>query len=442
MFSTLPIAFRKHGLSTDIRTLLLLRKAFEANLVKTLGDIYNVLKGIIVKAPDELGPFTKAYYQYFLAIDIKPGETLQDAILRSKTFKNWKNTFLQDPEHKCGFEMEDWVNKFLDDVHMTKYDIKEVISGRDLLNNDDPNSKDKSGDSGFGKKYNVQDLKKLADYSDVPLEELMDRMRKVMEQQKTDHSGGSHWIGTGGISPYGHGGAAKNGIRVKGTGGGRMARRVIQDKNCFPIDKDTTLNDGNMDAALAALKGAVEESANEKLDIDLTIKSGLQRGGLFLPQMQYEKHEKIQIILLVDNGGYSMSPHIKAIQYLFRKMKIRFAHDLEVMYFHNTIYDAVYTDEWRSKPLGIERLLTYDKNYRLFFVGDASMAPYELNHESISSLRALRNKFKKSAWLNPEPLKYWPTTYTLQAIMQVIPMFPLTPRGIERAVLSMNTKNN
>jgi uncharacterized protein len=438
MLSSLPEQFRSHGLKADVRTLLLLRKAMQKGLIKTLGDMHNVLKGIIVQEPADIGPFTKAYYEYFLHVPIAPGQTLEDAILRSETFAQWKTQFIDEADRDL--TDEELVNTFLDQVHLTSYDIKEVISGKEIWDKDNPNQADKdSPDNDNQPSERVLD--KMADYSDLSLEELLDRMEKVRKQQKTQHGGGSHWIGTGGISPYGHGGAAKNGIRVGGQGGGKMARKVMGDSNYFPIDRDALLNDNNVDAALASIKGVIEESATEKLDIPQTIKSGLKRGGLFIPELCSEKNEELKVIVLIDNGGYSMAPYVRSVQNLFRKMKTRFAHDLEVYYFHNTIYDQVFTDERRSKSIKIEKLLMHNKSYRVFFIGDSAMAPYELSTLSIINLKAIAKKFKKCVWLNPEPLKYWPQTYTIQVIQQLIPMFPLTPAGIERAVRAMNAKS-
>ncbi len=439
MFNSLPEVFREYGLKSDVRTLLLIRKAMAKGLIKTLGDLHALLKGIVVKEPSDVGPFTKAYYAYFLNIDVKRGESLEDAILRSNTFKEWKTQFLDEADQDIHLKPADLVNEFLDRVHLTSYDIKEIISGKELLADDDPNQSD--DDPALESDEQTGNLlEKMADFSDMSLDELMDRLEKIKEQQKTKHQGGSHWIGTGGISPFGHGGGAKNGIRVGGTGGGKMARKVIGDPNFFPIDRDALLNDNNIDAALASVKGVIEESATEKLDIPSTIHKGLKRGGLFIPELTSEKNEELKIIVLIDNGGHSMAPYIKAVQELFRKMKTRFSHDLEVFYFHNTIYDEVFKDERRRKSLAIERLLAYDKKYRIFVIGDASMAPYELNSLSISALKAIQKKFKKTVWLNPEPLRYWAQTYTIQAIKEIIPMFPLTPHGIERAVREMNAK--
>ena len=116
-----------------------------------------------------------------------------------------------------------------------------------------------------------------------------------------------------------------------------MARAVFDDSRYFPVDRDSRLSDDTIDATLASLKGTIEESAEEKLDIDLTINSGLKRGGIFLPEMKDMIDEKMQIILLIDNGGYSMDPYINVVQKLFKKMKTRFAHDLKVFYFHNMV---------------------------------------------------------------------------------------------------------
>jgi len=439
MLSSLPEKLREHGLKADVRTLLLLRKAMQKGLVKTLGDIYNVLKGIVVKEPTDIGPFTKAYYEYFLYIPIKPGQTLEDAILRSETFEKWKTQFLDEADRD--YEDEELANIFLDQVHMTSYDIKEVVSGKEIWDKDNPDQED-TDPINDSDDIPERVIDKMADYSDLSLEELLERMEKVREQQRTRHGGGSHWIGTGGISPYGHGGAAKNGIRVGGQGGGKMARKVIGDKNYFPIDRDAILNDNNVDAALASVKGVIQESAVEKLDVPRTIKSGLKRGGLFIPELSSEKNEELKVLVLIDNGGYSMAPYVRSVQNLFRKMKTRFAHDLEVYYFHNTIYDCVYIDERRTKSISIEKLISHSKDYRVFFIGDAAMAPYELNSYSIETIKAISQKFKKSVWLNPEPLKYWPYTYTIQVMKELVPMFPLTPAGIERAVKSMNEKSS
>lgn len=437
MFSTLPQKFREYDLPADVRTLLLLQKAMDRGLIKTLGDMFGVLKGIVVKDPEMMGPFTRAYYDYFLNIDIQNGDKLSDAVARSETFRQWRDDNLD--RFGDDLDTDDLVNKFLDDVHLTTYDIKEIIDGRKIWDDDDGNKEDQDGEESSDD-IEKRHLDKMADYSDLTLEELLERMKEVMDQQKSRHSGGSHWIGTGGTSPYGHGGAAKDGIRVGGTGGGKMARKVLNDRKFFPVDLDSILNDNNVDAALAALKGIVEETAHDRLDIPETINQGLKRGGLFLPEMKSITDEKLQVLLLIDNGGYSMDAHIRPVRALFKKMKTRFAHDLETYYFHNTIYDYIYEDAHRSKHIPIERLLKKNPDYRVFIIGDASMAAYELNRTSRETYHAITEHFKKVVWLNPEPKRYWHHTFSIQVIKEMVDMYELTPRGIEEAVRGMNVK--
>ena len=436
MFTTLPEAFKKFDLAVDVRALLLLQRAMDKGLVRTIGDLFNVLRTFIIKDPEHMGPYTKAFYAYFLDINIRPNDRLNDAILRSQTFEQWNETNFGRIEDDI--TPDEWVNRFLDQVHLTHYDIKEVLDGRELWDKD----KGDLEDNPEGNKDEAlnRPLDRMADYSDLTLEELMQRMGEVKEQQQSEHSGGSHWIGTGGISPYGHGGAAKDGIRVGGSGGGKMARKVLGDSNFFPVDLEAILNDNNIDAALASLKGIVEETAHEILDVKETIEKGLERGGLFIPEIKNETFDKLQVLLIIDNGGYSMHPYIKSVQTLFRKMKTRFAHDLETYYFHNTVYRQVFTDSQRRKSLPIERLLSKDPNYHVFFIGDAAMAPYELDRASLNTYSEIKEHFKKVAWLNPEPVRYWNGTLSTQIIKELLPMYPLTPKGIEQAVLEMNRK--
>ena len=436
MFETLPLHFRTFGLKADVRTLLLLQRATEKGLITTLGDIFNVLKGFTIKYPKDIGPFTRAFYAYFLNISIYDNEKLNDAIERSDTFKHWLEDFTEKRSEVM--DLEERINAFLDEVHLTSYDIQAVIDGKEIFKNDDPNLADLPQEEGNDTE---RDLSKIADYSGLTLEEILERMREIAKHQKSKHSGGSHWIGTGGISPYGHGGAAKNGVRVGGSGGGKMARAVLNDRNFYPVDLDGLLNDNSIDAALASLKGIIEESAHDFLDVEATIKEGLKRGGLFLPEIKKITQEKLQVILLIDNGGYSMLYYVKIVRELFKKMKTRFAHDLETYYFHNTVYNEVYSNPNRTQKVTIESILAKDANYRIFIIGDASMASYELSRTSLHFYEELVKKFKKTVWINPEEERAWPYTQTIQMIKTIVPMFPMTPRGIENAVKSMNRIN-
>lgn len=437
MFHQLPHTFRKHKLSADVRTLLQFRNAMNKGLVRTLGDAYYVLKGLVTSAPTEIGPFSQAFYEHFLGIDIRKGEPLEDAVTRSNAFRGWKENFSE--EELAEIPSMELVDKFLDEVHLTTFDIQRVLDGKDILKKDNPEMKDNDPNGGEGTPTD-RPLDRMADYRDVPLEELLRRMREVAKQQKGKHSGGDHWIGTGGVSPYGHGGAAAGGVRVGGTGGGKMARAAVNSRDFYPVDTKALLKDDNIDAALAALKGIEEGTAEIILDIPITIKEGLKQGGIFLPHEKEKVQQKTQVILMIDNGGWSMSPYVTTVQKLFKKMKTRFSHDLKTYYFHNSIYGGLYTDAARWKFEPIEKIIRQDKNYSVFVIGDADMAPYELSNASQESWTELSKHFKRMAWLNPMRESIWHTSMTCSVLMRMFPMFGLTPDGIEQAILEMNRR--
>ena len=438
MFKSLPQHFRNHGLQADVRTLMLLRKSMQKGLVNTLGDLYLVLKGIVTNSPKEYGPYTTAFYKYFLDIDIKSGEMLDTAILRSQVFKDWKEKKLLDLRQEDAPDMRELIDQFLNEVHISTYDIQKMLDGKDILNEDDPDRPDTPG-----KDDDIpQRVEKGADYSDFSLEELLERMEQVAKQQQRKHRGGDHWIGQYGRSPYGNSGAAKNGIRVGGAGGGKMARKVIGDKNFYPVDLKVSLDDNNIDVALSFLKGIEDETAELQLDIPQTIKEGVKQGGLFLPYQKEKIEQKVQVILLVDNGGWSMSPYIKNVTKLFSKMKRRFAHDLKTYYFHNTIYGGVYTDVRRTKFEPLEKLLLNPKNYSVFVIGDADMAPYELSNRSMNDWQQIKERFPRIAWLNPLDHRYWAGSISVNILRQVFKMYPLSPYGIELAVQMMNRRRS
>jgi hypothetical protein len=436
MFNSLPQYLKENKLQGDVRTLLLLKKSMERGLIHTLGDIYVVLKGLVTNSPKDIGPFTTAFYQYFLDIEVKKGESLDNAILRSETFKNWqKNREEEDGETP---NVEELVETFLNEVHLTTFDIQNILRGEDILQNDNPNQADTDGPDDAP----VDVVKRAADYSNISLEELLERMKKVMEQQKRKHSGGTHWVGTGGASPYGHGGASAGGIRVGGSGGGKMARKVMGDKNFFPVDTHVILQDNNIDVALAFLKGIEDESVERFLDIPTTITEGVKQGAIFLPFEKEKIDQKVQVLLLIDNGGWSMSPYISSVTKLFSKMNRRFAHDLKTYYFHNTIYGGVYKDSFRSQSQfeSIEKLCQLDKNYAVFIIGDADMAPYELTKDSLRDWQTLKDRFERIIWLNPMELKYWEHSMSVNMLQRIYDMFPLSPFGIEKGVELMNRK--
>lgn len=436
MFPSLPHSFRAHGLRADVRTLLLLHKSMERGLVRTIGDLYLVLKGIVANDPKDYGPFTEAFYAYFLTIDFEPGESLEQAIQRSRVYQEW----LEKQELDIDAEDEALVDRFLSEVHMSSYDIQSVLDGEEIFRKDNPELEDQAQEEGLDEAAIAKRLEQAADYSNMSLEELLERMRQIAEQQKTKHRGGSHWIGQGGISPYGHGGAAVGGIRLGGVGGGKMARQVIGDRQYYPVDVKMPLRDDTIDVALSFLKGVEDESAEEVLDIPITIKEGVKQGGLFLPVQSSKYDKKVQVMLLIDNGGRSMSPYVRVVLKLFSKMKRRFAHDLKTYYYHNTIYGGAYTDPQRRLFEPIDKILANSKDYKVFVIGDADMAPYELSRLSLDNWQSILERFPKVVWMNPLRERFWKHSFTVGIFRNFFDMYPLTIAGLEQAVLDMNRK--
>src|SRR5262249_47931896 len=157
-----------------------------------------------------------------------------------------------------------------------------------------------------------------------------------------------------------------------------------------------------------------------------------------------QEDEQLNVMLFIDNGGFSMDPHIPVVRALFQKMKTRFDHDLRIFYFHNIIDPVVHTDQSRTRePVEIQNLLRESKHQRVFIVGDASMAPYELHgawlgKSGFDLLRDMSDAFPRLVWLNPVAPGAWGRTETIDDIRTVVKMFPLTPRGIEKAVAHLN----
>ncbi|MEM6699261.1 MAG: hypothetical protein AAF806_22315 [Bacteroidota bacterium] len=433
MFHNLPQVLQQYGLQADVRVLLLLRKAIDQNLVRTLGDLYIFLKGVITNDPKQFGPFTKAFYAYFLDVNIQRNERLKDAVIRSENFVEWLATQMQKDDLE-NVKLDELIDRFLNEVHLTQLDAMNLVDGSTAFENDDPNRPDEGQGEGEGRP------KEARDYRDIPLEELRRRMEEVARRQKERHQGGNHWIGQGGTSPYGNQGNAPGGIRVAGKGGSKMARQVLENDAFYPVDTKSILKDDNIDAALAALKGIEESSAEQILDVPITIKEGLKQGGIFLPYERENQQQKIQVLLLIDNGGFSMSPYIRSVRKLFSKMKTRFAHDLKTYYFHNTIYGGCYANPARTQFVPLQQLLKLDKNYSLFIIGDADMAPYELDRASLHDWQQLQQRFKRSAWLNPMRERSWSVSTTALWIKEIFEMYTLTPAGIEKAVLEMNRR--
>ena len=330
----------------------------------------------------------------------------------------------------------------------TAEEIARKFAGEDIFADDDPNMKDDGGGNGGRSPF----ADAFADYSNIDIQEILRRMEMVAKQQRGPHSGGSHWIGTDGISPYGHSGRGLGGIRIGGQGRGKSARKILGDPEYYPVMTNKVLTDDMVDIALAALKNVSDSSVDFELDIETTIDEGVKKGAIFMPYLEPVTEDRLQVILLIDNGGYSMRPYAKTVSSIFLKMKRRFTHDLKIYFFHNSIYEQVYTDEARREPVSIAKILKFNSDHKVFIVGDADMAPHEMvarygsiepreecETPSIQILKRIADRFPKTVWLNPIPQRAWLAT-TADYVIRVMKMFPLTPYGIQKSVEYMNKK--
>jgi uncharacterized protein with von Willebrand factor type A (vWA) domain len=281
------------------------------------------------------------------------------------------------------------------------------------------------------------------------LEKLMERLKQLFEEQKERHEGGNKWVGTGGTSPFGHGGYNPEGIRIGGpSAGNRTAVKVWEARGYRDYDDSVEIGTRNIKVALRRLRRFAREGAAQELDLPGTIRSTAANAGWLDLRMVPERHNSVKVLMLLDVGG-SMDDHIKRTEELFSAAKAEFKH-LEFYYFHNCVYDHLWKNNRRRH---VERMPTWDvlhkftPDYKLIFVGDATMSPYEVLQAGGSVeynnaepgavwLRRLADHFPHHVWLNPEPEGLWEYRQSVSIIRQLLGarMYPLTLAGLERAM--------
>ena len=284
-------------------------------------------------------------------------------------------------------------------------------------------------------------------------EKLFEQFRQRLAEQKERHAGGSKWIGTAGTSPYGHGGYHPEGIRIGGeSAGNRTAIKVWEQREFRNLDDSVDLGVRNIKVALRRLRRFARQGAATELDLDGTIAGTARNAGWLDLQLRPERHNAVKVLLFLDIGG-SMDDHIAACEELFSAARSEFKH-LEHFYFHNCVYEGVWKDNRRRHG---ERMPTWDvihtygADYKLIFVGDATMSPYEIarpggsvehwNEEAGATwLERMLNTWSRAVWLNPLPEEHWAYAPSLQIIRQLFGnrMFPLSPDGLERAMRALS----
>jgi len=288
------------------------------------------------------------------------------------------------------------------------------------------------------------DETRLAQYAP---EELVRYFLDRLREQQGAHHGGSRWIGTGGTAPGGHSGFHPGGMRVGGASRNRSAVKVAMERRYRDYSQEGPLTELQMGEALKRLRRMIPHGPREVVNVARTITETVRNGGDISIAFDRRLSDRLKVILMIDNGGWSMDPYIGIVQTLFNYARCQFK-DLKIYYFHNTVYDRVWLDPQRhQRPEAIEEFARRDPETRLIIVGDAAMAPYELmgangslyvgqrdTRSSEERLKFLARTFRHAAWLNPQSNCGWHYTWTIEAIGKIIPMFELSLDGLEKAV--------
>lgn len=279
-------------------------------------------------------------------------------------------------------------------------------------------------------------------------EALMETLKKRLEEQKGRHQGGSKWIGTAGTSPFGAYGYNPEGLRI-GQDASRHQRAVkVWDRREFRnLDDTVELGTRNIKIALRRLRKWARSGAADELDLDGTIRATAEHGWLDV-QLRPERRNAVKVLLFLDAGG-SMDPYVRVMEELFSAARSEFR-QLRVFYFHNCLYEGVWTDNrrrWDAQTPTWDLLRTFGSDYRCIFVGDASMSPYELLHPGGANehwnaetgqvwLERVRAQWPHSVWINPVPEKFWDQTQTIRLIRRIFDdrMVPMTLDGLGRAM--------
>ncbi|MBL6906128.1 MAG: VWA domain-containing protein [Pseudomonadales bacterium] len=281
------------------------------------------------------------------------------------------------------------------------------------------------------------------------LDKLMEEFRKRIEEQQKRHEGGNKWIGTGGTSPFGAYGYNPEGIRVgQQEGRNGSAVKVWDKRNYRDLDDSVEIGTRNIKMALRRLRKFARTGAAEELDINDTISSTAKNAGLLDIKMVPERHNSVKVLLFFDVGG-SMDPHVKLCEELFSAARTEFKH-LKYYYFHNFIYESVWTKSHRrhaETTSTFEIINKYSKDYKIIFVGDATMAPYEVTHVGGSIehyneeagavwIKRLTEVFDHLVWINPTPKTYWEHSYSIEIVKELLEdrMFPMSVKGLEEAM--------
>jgi uncharacterized protein with von Willebrand factor type A (vWA) domain len=298
----------------------------------------------------------------------------------------------------------------------------------------------------------------LPELPQLDMDELRRKFEERLKEQHERHDGGSHWIGTGGTSPFGNSGYHPGGIRVGGAGMSRSALQVAGDRQYRDFREDSVLEDRQFQMAFQSLRqfSSNEEGPKDELKLDETIDKTSENAGRLELVFGRPRRNAVKLAVLFDSGG-SMWSYARLCSSLFQAAsKSNHFKDLKIFYFHNCFYDRLYTTPACSDDAFADTewvLQNLKSDYRIIVVGDAAMAPAELlrpggcidyyqynEQPGIDWIRRFRKKYEKMIWLNPIDPWAWERGYgsmTIKLVQAEVPMYHLSLDGLQAGLKSL-----
>ena len=397
MFVEFFYTLRQSGVPVTPTSFLRLQKALSQGLVLSLEDFYTAARAVLVKSERYFDLYDQIFAYYFEGAEL--------------------------PEF-TGIDLDNAARTLLEEWLKNPEEMAEALG------------------------VDPEELEKLSP------EELIQYFLDRLKEQTEAHHGGNRWIGTGGTSPVGHSGNHPGGMRVGGVGRNQSAVKVALDRRYRDYSQEGPLTQAQMGEALKRLRRLIPAGPKDHVNVDETIRETVRNAGEIEIIFDRSLRDRLKVILMIDNGGWSMEPYVQLVQTLFNYARAQFK-DLKTYFFHNTVYDVVWEDAPRiHRPQRLDEFVTHDPETRLILVGDASMAPYELmasdgsihieersGRPSVERLRQLTEVFPHNAWLNPKGAEEWGWTRTIGHIANLFPMFELTLDGLDRAVSHLLSKS-
>jgi len=397
MFVDFFYTLRDRGIPVTPTSFLRLHKALSLGLVQSMEDFYTAARAILVKSERYFDSYDQIFAHHFKGVELHDPTTVELTEIARAMLDEW----LKNP-----------------------------------------------GDMARALGLDEAELQKMSP------EELIQYFLDRLKEQTEAHHGGNRWIGTRGTSPVGHSGHHPGGMRVGGQSRNKSAVKVALERRYRDYSQEGPLTEFQMGEALKRLRRMTPTGPKDTVNVDKTIYQTMRNAGEIEIVFDRRLKDRMKIVLLIDNGGWSMEPYVGIVQTLFHYARSQFK-DLKIYFFHNTIYSRVWADPQRyHKPELLDDFLRKDPETRLILVGDASMAPYELMHmngaiyvdqrptgASIDRMQFLARTFRHAVWLNPVPQDEWELTWTIGIVRQVFPMFELTLDGLEKSILHLMAKH-